>query len=269
MKKLEPGDSQPVERPTARIRATGCSGAPTGQARIRTARRLNAYEKLAEFVRWTQDHPANEWVFRGQSNKEWRLQPSVGRGNSYTLDTERLLLDQFRRLAEPYVTSSELTEWDWLALAQHHGLPTRLLDWTSNSLVACFFACAKARSHGREADGQVIAIETGSVGFYGSKEQSKWDPFQIDSAKLIMPRALAGRILNQRGLFSIHAHPDRYWGVQDKDINIDRFDIPAEMKELLLRGLHNIGIDEAHVMPDLDGLARMLNWQYRTGILPG
>ena len=118
-------------------------------------------------------------------------------------------------------------------------------------------------------DGQVIAIETRSVGFYESKDQCKRDPFRIESAKLIRPRALAGRILNQRGLFSIHAHPDRYWGVQDKDIDIDRFDIPAEMKELLLRGLHNIGIDDAHVMPDLDGLARMLKWQYDTGILPG
>ena len=240
-----------------------------GTVTARIGKRRPAGDKLAEFVQWSQDHPANEWVFRGQSNKEWRLQPSVGRGNSYTLDTERLLLDQLRRLAEPYVTSSELTEWDWLALAQHHGLPTRLLDWTSNSLVACFFACAKARSQGREVDGQVIAIETRSVGFYDSKEQSERDPFEIESAKLIRPRALAGRILNQRGLFSIHARPNRSWGVETRDINIDRFDIPAEMKELLLRGLHNIGIDDAHVMPDLDGLARMLKWQYETGILPG
>ena len=111
-----------------------------------------ANDKLAEFVRWAQDHPANEWVFRGHSNEDWRLQPSVGRGDPYRLDWERLLLDQFRRLAEPYVTSAGLTEWDWLALAQHHGLPTRLLDWTFNSLVACFFACAKARSRDGEAE---------------------------------------------------------------------------------------------------------------------
>ena len=240
-----------------------------GTVTARVGKNLPAGDKLAEFVRWSQDHPANEWVFRGQSNKEWPLRPSVGRGDSYTLHWERLLLDQFRRLAERYVTSAGLTEWDWLALAQHHGLPTRLLDWTSNSLVACFFACAKAQSRDGEVDGQVIAIESRSVGFYDSKDQRELDPFQIESAKLIMPRALAGRILNQRGVFSIHAHPDQYWGVQTKDINIDRFDVLAEMKESLLRGLHNIGIDDAHVMPDLDGLARMLKWQYETGTLPG
>ena len=118
-------------------------------------------------------------------------------------------------------------------------------------------------------DGQVIALETGSVGFYDSQYQHAQDPFQVESAKLIRPRALAGRILNQRGVFSIHAHPDRNWGLKAKEINIDRFDVPAEMKESLLRGLHNIGIDEAHVIPDLDGLARTLKWQYETGILPG
>ena len=94
-------------------------------------------------------------------------------------------------------------------------------------------------------------------------------PFRIESAKLISPRALAGRILNQRGVFSIHAHPDRVWDVTTKDIRIDIFDIPADLKESLLRGLHNVGIDDALVMPDLDGLARMLKWQYETGTLPG
>jgi len=129
------------------VEAKGSLGELSGTVALRIAKGVSAAnDKLAEFVRWAQDHPANEWVFRGHSNEDWRLQPSVGRGESYSPDWERLLLDQFRRLAEPHVTSAGLTEWDWLALAQHHGLPTRLLDWTTNSLVACFFACAKARS---------------------------------------------------------------------------------------------------------------------------
>ena len=118
-------------------------------------------------------------------------------------------------------------------------------------------------------DGQVIAIETRSVGFYESNDQQDIDPLEIETAKMIRPRALAGRIVNQRGLFSIHAHPDRSWGVQTKEIDLAHFDIPKELKKLLLRGLHNLGIDDAHVMPDLDGLARTLKWQYETGTLPG
>ena len=252
------------------IAAEGSLGELSGSVALRVVKRASAaVDKLAEFLRWAQDHPADQWVFRGHSNKEWRLQPSVGRGNSYRLDGERFLLDHFRRLSEPYVTSSELTELDWLALAQHHGLPTRLLDWTANSLVACFFACATTRSQGGEADGQVIAIETSSVGFYDSKHPSASGPLGVSSTKLVRPRALAGRIVNQRALFSIHSHPQVPWDVHSMGINSRTFDIPADIKELLLRGLHNIGIDDAHVMPDLDGLARTLKWQYETGILPG
>ena len=122
------------------IGVVGSLSEAVGAVTARIGKRLPAADKLAEFVLWAQDHPTNEWVFRGQSNKNWRLQPSVGRGDSYTLEQERLLLDQFRRLAEPYVASAGLTEWDWLALAQHHGLPTRLfgLDFQfAGSVLLC------------------------------------------------------------------------------------------------------------------------------------
>ena len=251
------------------VAAEGSLGELSGSVALRVVKRASAAkDKLAEFLRWAQDHPADQWVFRGHSNKKWRLQPSVGRGNSYGLDGERFLLDHFRRLAEPYVTSSELTELDWLSLAQHHGVPTRLLDWTANSLIACFFACATNRSQAGEADGQVVAIEISSVGFFDSKDQSAAGPLGVLSTKLIRPRALAGRIVNQRALFSIRAHPEVPWDVHTNGIRFGTFDIPGDLKELLLRGLHNIGIDDAHVMPDLDGLARMLKWQHEIGILP-
>ena len=82
--------------------------------------------------------------------------------------------------------------------------------------------------------GQFVHTGRGALAPGPVSENGSLDPFQIESARLIMPRALAGRIVNQRGLFSVHAHPDRYWGVHAKDINIERFDIPAGMKEWLL-----------------------------------
>ena len=249
----------------APIVGVGSLSEAAGTVTARIGKRLSADDKLAELVRWAQGHPANEWVFRGHSDGLWSLQPSVGRDASYSPESERFLLERFRRLAEPYVTSSELNQWDWLALAQHHGLPTRLLDWTSNALVASFFACKELT----EEDGVVFAVRSSSVGFHDAAYQHTTKPFEIEGTKLVMPRALTGRILNQRGLFTIHVHPDQSWELETAGIDFDKFEIPSEMKNSLLRGLHNIGMDDAHVMPDLDGLARMLKWQYRTGILPG
>src|SRR5262245_41238140 len=95
--------------------------------------------------------------FRGQADASWELKPSVGRavedGGLYDsskpvsdfYQTESLLLQRFKRDGYPFVQRM-LTDWEAITLGQHHQLSTRLLDWTSNPLVAVFFA-AEAETH--------------------------------------------------------------------------------------------------------------------------
>ena len=105
------------------------------------------------------DSYAASWAFRGVGNAEWTLQPSLEQlnlkapqpgGPSLIVEAERYLLATFQRRVHHYISDPPAREDDleWLALLQHHGAPTRLLDWTKSPYVALFFALDKRREAG-------------------------------------------------------------------------------------------------------------------------
>ena len=228
--------------------------------RFRT-RRL-ARERFLEFINWVDAHPSPRWVFRGHS-QVWPIRPSVGRIKSYSVDQELLLFQEFRRAALPYLDRSILsTDWDWLAVAQHHGLPTRLVDWTWNALVAFYFA-SHPSPRGKRA-GEVVAIDSAEIGYYHPEERGKVAPFEITEARFLRPSAVANRITSQKGLFSIHPVPNRPWQLRERT---ERFEVAAPLKADFRRLLFAIGVDDAFLMADLDGLTKTLRWRVENGML--
>lgn len=221
--------------------------------------RIERQRRWVDFLRFARQHQPPRWIFRGQ-RQHWALKPSVGRSGGYNAARELQLFNEFRRLSNPMVDRSQMTsDWDWLFLAQHHGLPTRLLDWTTNPLVAAYFACQPSPNGKRM--GEIIAVEISNVGIFSETEITE-GPFAIDKTKFIFPTVVAPRISAQRGLFSVHTDPAKNWILRGKT---DRHTILADDKASFLDFLFGLGVDAAMVMADLDGLSTNLSWRYQAG----
>lgn len=213
-------------------------------------RRVESFIELHESLARYRD---DLWVFRGQSDPAWRLLPKIGREVfKGARPAELEYFTAWKRRAVELIQSPPADDWDWLAIAQHHGLATRLLDWTHSPLAAAFFAVAEPV----DRDAHIYAFFPRTM-----VNRNSVKPFDSQGVKLFRPSAVAARISRQFGTFTIHGPPDL---PLDEAINegqiLERIVIANSYRQRLLLDLDFYGVNRHTLFPDLDGLSQQTNW---------
>lgn len=210
--------------------------------------------------------PVEQFIlYRGQAQDKTLL-PKIARYDIPDVEeTERDMLEDFKRRSLHLIDYHPGNSWDWLALAQHHGMATRLLDWTENPLIALWFSIATKIDENTADYAVVWAFNVPKDDIVLSTEDK--DPFKGRTVKVFKPNHITKRISSQFGWFTIHKsergekfvpfemHPD--YSDRIFKIKID----PKCFKECKRR-LHNFGINSSSMYPDIDGLAKHVEWLY-------
>jgi hypothetical protein len=209
---------------------------------------------------------------RGQADYCWGLRPTIGRPlkflgletDGFKWDRELYLLNRFRRYIRAFL-DRDVSDKELLFLARHHGIPVRIIDWTSNPLVALYYACIGDQELSK--DGAVWAIRRCQhphryfYDFYTGKKPI----LELKGVKLIYAPYVSPRIPAQSGNFTTQDDPSKdlqcynpsKYRKQDFDIDrIEKWRVRSSQKKNFILALERFGIHERTLFPDLDGIAR-------------
>jgi FRG domain len=217
------------------------------------------------------------FLFRGQPTDE-PLIPKIARlkpKGDRLLKTEHLMMSEFERLSLPYAEFEPRDLWDRFALAQHNGLPTRLLDWTYSPLTALWFSVETAPrkdKKGIDRNAVVWVLKTRPKDFLmpDGEGRLKGSPYDPGKTRIFRPRAIARRIEAQGGVFTCHKprrkeKSPRFLPLeQNKEYKdrLEKISIPANDFRSLREELMAAGVSSLSLFPDLGGLASHLQRLY-------
>lgn len=206
-------------------------------------------------------------IFRGQINDK-PLIPVVGRDKDRArfFNNEEKIIETFKKEAIPYVNYHVDNDWQWLAIARHNGVPTRLLDWSLNPLVALWFAVEYSDEN---PENRIVWA------FYYDDSDDRVDtkrfdnPFSIGKTFVYFPEHVFPYIQAQSGVFTVHHRLKDTKdfvplnNIKDSDLLLKKIKIPIDIVTTIRYQLDRIGINSASLFPGLKGIKDKIIYDYK------
>ncbi|WP_138477134.1 FRG domain-containing protein [Dyadobacter bucti] len=236
---------------------------------------IHSVSELIEKLQAHIDIYAGPVWFRGQTNQLWNLEPKLLRGGNQIPETH--YFTRFKQDASLIINHQPKSEFDWLFLMQHYGVPTRLLDWSESPLVSLYFATTELAEDGclwvllptelnkisryrSVYDFEIPSFEDPQLAPYIPSTIAAESKTSLDPMAAIAPRN-SQRMQAQKGVFTISHRENtfinnlRLGGSAD---HIWRYVIPSASKDNILRELKLLGYNKFQLFPELESLAANL-----------
>lgn len=202
-------------------------------------------------------------IYRGLRKASYPLIPSLARYKEKSISRNFNLLkkekDSIRILEteyQQYCSTKVNSIWELLSLAQHHGLPTRLMDWSLSPLVALFFAVEKFQ----DEDAAIYILDNNNI-WLDENNLKEYDPFNISCPMIYMPNQISPRLKAQQGVFSIQPGLNTEFKAEGlRKIIIDKNSINT-----IKWNLFTYGISTKSIYPDIGGLCSQIKWSHFEG----
>jgi len=242
--------------------------------------KIESIGDLTSFVKQKTIETNKKWWFRGHAESSWKLQPSLWR--DYNKNQESYMVHEFQFKARTRTTNypPEKDNSGWLSIMQHHGLPTRLLDWSKSPLVALYFATEYGQRHKKvtiKEDACIWAICPAELNKYFNHEYLIYplngerpsdfvkQAFYIDDDSnkgVIAVSSIEsnGRMLMQQSAFTVHSEHAPLEDVFKTDKWLIKLEIPQELIPEIAIELEINGLTLSNIYPDLDNLATEIKY---------
>ncbi|HEY4786353.1 MAG TPA: FRG domain-containing protein [Bacteroidales bacterium] len=222
---------------------------------------------LTEFTSIIEETCSNQEtiLFRGQQ-RDWPLLPSIMREiltEDNLLDAEKKMLEEFQRYSIPYLNYTPESTIEWLTLAQHYGLPTRLLDWTENPLTGLWFVVNKPPIN--HDDGVLWIFRPNNDDYIKDTEKNI---LEFERFAVLSPKHITNRITAQSAWFTVHKYNkrssefERIERIENYMTKLTKLIIPWNRFAHFRYHLNTFGLNHASIYPGLEGICSHIKYWY-------